>query len=189
MKSGRRASGVKYARTRPVTPVAAGTSIRIDAVAPRHVELPADPDEREALAHQEAVAESASVDRSADAAARLNPVSTVLRPRLTMSIERDAVALRRVLRLEDLEIGGELDQPGGVARRLVEIGDDPVARVRRIDDEVDLADDQLVGAGRPKARPASTSRRDAISTRATSAAASTGTIINTTTSDDQSFSP
>ena len=124
------------------------------AVALRHVELPADPHDREALPHQQAVAElgvrrqvagrGGAVESGEDGpAAAVDDVD-----------ERDAVPVGRVLRLEDREVGAELDEPGGVARRLVEIGDDLVARALGIDDEVDASDDQLVAAGRTEGAPA-----------------------------------
>src|ERR1051326_290067 len=54
----------------------------------------------------------------------------------------DAVAA--VLRPDDVDVAGEFDFAAGVARRLVEVGDHGVVRVRRIDGVVDPAADALV---------------------------------------------
>ena len=106
------------------------------------IELPADPDEREAEAHQEAIAEIVFGRRIGRAAA-IEAVQHDLVAAIEDVDERGAVAARR-LGPEDVEIGGELDASGRVDRRLVEIDDQAVARILRIDREVDRADDLLV---------------------------------------------
>src|SRR6202030_123248 len=62
----------------------------------------------------------------------------------------DAVSLSGIVRLENHEIGGELDFASGILRRFVEVGDDLVASVGRIDGEVDFSREPVVGAGRSK---------------------------------------
>ena len=112
-------------------------------VAALDVELPPDPDERVAQARQEAVAEirfSGGVERAAAAVT----VERHLPAAVDDVDERDAVRTARVARLEDVEVGRELDLARGVARRLVEPDDDLVAGVFRVDREVDRPDDLLV---------------------------------------------
>src|SRR4029077_16445883 len=58
--------------------------------------------------------------------------------------EDDAVAARRILRLDDVEVRGELHLPLGVLRRLVEVDNDLVVRVVGVDREVDFPDELLV---------------------------------------------
>ena len=61
-------------------------------------------------------------------------------------VEQRAVALGHVDGLEDVEVGGILDHAARVARRLVEIDDRGVERMRGIELAVEAADDLLVGA-------------------------------------------
>ncbi len=49
--------------------------------------------------------------------------------------------------LDDVERGGELDEAGGIARRQVEVDDRGQAGLGRVDREVGLAEQALIGAG------------------------------------------
>ena len=106
------------------------------------VELPADPHQRVTKPHQKTIAQivlGGGIGRSA----AVEPVQDDLVAAIEDVDERRAVAGRR-FRTEDVQIRRELDQARRVHRRLVEIGDDPVARSLRIDREVNGADDLLV---------------------------------------------
>jgi hypothetical protein len=62
-------------------------------------------------------------------------------------VEEDhAIAACRVLGLEDEEVSGEFDLPLAITRRQFDIGNDSVARVRRINGEVGFAAQFLVWA-------------------------------------------
>ena len=61
--------------------------------------------------------------------------------------QQPPVAFRRVDRLQQVEVGGELDVACGVLRRELDVGDLPVQRVRGIGGEAQRADDFFVGAG------------------------------------------
>ena len=54
------------------------------------------------------------------------------------------------MRLQNHEIRGELDLSGGVLWRLVQVGDDLIALVGRINLEVDLPGKALIGTNRSK---------------------------------------
>src|SRR5882672_1896064 len=114
----------------------------------RHIELPAQPDQREAAPHQKSVAHL-GLSRKITAAA---PVIEEPNHRLASAVrnleQRGAVAPVQILGPEDVKIGGEFDQALFVALRLVEINDDLVVRIVRVDCEVDFGDDLLVSARR-----------------------------------------
>ena len=112
-----------------------------------HVELPADPDQRVPLRGQEAIAEVILCRRIAAACRAGESRQQALVAAIRHFDQRDAVAPGCVFRLQDIEVGGELDESLAVLFRLVEIGHDGVARVRRIDGKVDRPDELLV-AGR-----------------------------------------
>ena len=114
------------------------------AAAGDEVALPAGPDDGVALAHEEAVAGVGSL-RQVGAAAVVEAHGAAAAA-IGELVEEAAVAAAEVDRLEDVEVGGELDEAGGVARREVEVDDGGQAGRRRVDGEVDLADQALVGA-------------------------------------------
>src|SRR5207302_1582406 len=57
-----------------------------------------------------------------------------------------AVAVRRIGRLQDREISGEMDEPLGVDRRLVDVGDALLRRRMRIDRKMRPPDETLICA-------------------------------------------
>ncbi|HEV2719015.1 MAG TPA: hypothetical protein VG323_03275 [Thermoanaerobaculia bacterium] len=93
-----------------------------------HVELPGQLDEREALPEVPLVGIFVP-DEEAPAAVR--------------DVDEDDVA-GAALRPDDVDVAGELDFAAGVARRFVDVGDDGVVRVRRIDGVDDAAAEALV---------------------------------------------
>ena len=81
-------------------------------------------------------------------------------------VEDGSVALRGISRFQDVEIGGEFDQAGGVDGGFVDVGDDLVGGEFRIDGEIGFADQALVGArGAEGIFPPSTSDFSEISIR------------------------
>ena len=58
--------------------------------------------------------------------------------------QRGAVALRGILGLQHIQIGGKLDQSLRVARSAVQVDDDLVVRELGIDGKIDLADDLFI---------------------------------------------
>ena len=61
----------------------------------------------------------------------------------------------RIARSQNHEIGSHLDLSSSVPRRLVEIGDDLIAPVGRVDYEVQCAGNPFVGSDRSKRTPTS----------------------------------
>lgn len=109
------------------------------------VEFPADPRQRESLLQQSRVREI--LRRSHGIGAR----AAAQREQRTVSAVDDLhdhgpVAFGRVLGPHDAQIGGEFHQPLGVARRAVEIDDDLIRGILRVQSEVHLSLDPL-GAG------------------------------------------
>ena len=112
-----------------------------------HIPLPADPDQGDAAPHEKAVAEfvrGRGIERT------FGVLYHVQHP-FTAAIwdldERRAVRMRRVFRLENVNIGRELDFARAVPRRLVEVDDGLIGGGLGFDREVHLADHLLVGAG------------------------------------------
>jgi hypothetical protein len=138
------------ARIRGNEPVADGAGDRSSAIGrdrgvktrpiAGHPGLPPDGDERIAFPHQELVTELG------------RPIGAVERPQqhavppVEHVEQQHAIALRRVLRLDHRDVGAELDAPGRIARRLVEVGDQPVVGIPWIDGEVGDPDELFVRA-------------------------------------------
>src|SRR5262245_45771613 len=109
------------------------------------VALPARPDQGVAQAHQEAVAGvlglrhvgAATVVEAREAAV------TAVRE----LVQNTAMASGGLDWLDDVQRDGELDEAGGIARRQVEIDDRGQAGLARVDREVDIAEQALIGPG------------------------------------------
>ena len=131
----RSAAVARDRRTQPQQPGLAG-----------HVELPADPDEREVQAHQESIAEVLG-RRRIEAPGR---AIEVREQRLAAAIahlqERRRPARRRPSRPQDHEIRGGLHAPARVAGGAVEIDDGRVGGMRRIELDLHGAAELLVVA-------------------------------------------
>ena len=136
----------------------------------RRIELPADPEQREALRHQEAVAHLCVGGRIEAAGClvveREHPFAAAVRD----LVQHRAVPALDLFRLEQKEVRRELHAPSGIPWCLVDVGDDLVRRQGRIDLEVDAARDLSYGPVAPNAFPPATSARDLTSIRTTSAA-------------------
>ena len=110
------------------------------------VELPPDRDEREALKEQRGVAKVRFRCRVVRGGSGTERGEQAESSAVDDVEEDDAVAARGVLRFENEEIGRELDLPLAVSRGQVDIGDDLIARILRVDREVRLPVKFLVGA-------------------------------------------
>ena len=75
-------------------------------------------------------------------------------PRFRDPDDHGAVAPFGLLRLDENVVGRELDVPVGVGSRVLDVDDDPVGRVIRIDFVVQCADQLFVGAGKSPGLPA-----------------------------------
>jgi hypothetical protein len=110
----------------------------------RHVELPADPDHREVQTRQQAIAE-VGVRRGITAPRR---AIEVRQQRLAAPIahleQRDRSARRRTPRPQHHEVGGRLDAAARVAGRAVEIHDERVRGMRRVELQLDGAGELFV---------------------------------------------
>ena len=105
-----------------------------------HVVLPAAPDHRVAVTHQEPVAGSQSLPRAVQVGQDrgIAPVHDV---------KDDAVAApRRVLRLQDGEVGGAMDSTCGVPGRQLDVGDNLVGRMVGVNGQVDDAVNLAIGS-------------------------------------------
>ncbi len=112
------------------------------------VELPAEPDQREALTHQEAVAEVRLLGRIDRAASLIEQGKHALAAAVRDLHQQRPVALRRILRTEHVEVRGEGDLSPLVGCGSADIDDRAVESVVRGDGEVDRADDLLVATGK-----------------------------------------
>ena len=119
------------------------------ALAHRHVELPAEPQQRESVLEQEPVAHLLGALRIAAAGGVVEVAEHALPAAVRHLVEDGAVAPGGVGRLQQVEVGAELDQAAVVPGREVDVGDDAVGGVRGVDLEVHHAAQRLVGAGQP----------------------------------------
>ena len=132
------APGMKLPRTQPVIglplSVAIGISIRMRPSGTSHCH----PIQSsvEALLHQRAVAELL-------AGRRIRGVRRVLKDRedplgaaITGFVEQPSVAARRIDRLQQIEVRGELDEALRILRRQIEVDDDRVLRQGGVEREV-----------------------------------------------------
>ena len=118
------------------------------------IPLPAQPEQGEPPAQQEAVAEVRPGLRPEAALGHVEVGEEPLPPPVVHFEQQRSPPLRHDFRAEEVEVGGHLDLPVGVHRGEPEVRDDPVRRVLRVEGEVDDADDPLVGPGQPEAPPA-----------------------------------
>ena len=162
---------MKDMRTRPVT--LAGW--RNDPQARRFdIELPADPHDRIAILHQEAVAEVGGGRGILTASGAIESAEDALASAVSDLEQQRAVAACGVDGLKHIEVGGEVHTSITAARRRIEIDDGLVARICGIERELDRARQLFVRANRPKGCPLATTAREAIVTFVTSARARGG---------------
>ena len=116
----------------------------------RHVKLPADPDEREPLPQQKAVAKVGRRRGIGGEAAAVEEAERRLSAPVADVDEHDAAAPGGVLRPKQHEGGRGLHEAVSAPRRALEVDDAGVRRVPGIEREVDDAGELLVRAGRPE---------------------------------------
>ena len=119
-------------------------------VGARRVGVPARPHHGVAEAEQQRIAGVLDGARVIGVGGRRvhQPMRQELAPAIVHLVEELVIAARRVGRAQNEDIGVVLDHAAGIARRLVEIDDDAVARIGGIELALGRADDALVGAGR-----------------------------------------
>ena len=125
-----------------------------EAFPERRIELPSEPQQRESLAQEEAVAHVGQAHRIE---APLGPVEVsqhALAAAVGDLVDHGAVAARDLLGLDQEEVRRELHSAPGVARGQVDVRDDPVGGVGGVDGEIDRAGDPLEGARQPPPGPA-----------------------------------
>jgi hypothetical protein len=120
---------------------------RHHAVAPRHVGLPADPGHRVAVAHQELIAEILAGRRVVRARSGVEHAEGDLAAAVGHVEEQPAAPA--VERPQEVEVGGVLHEPAGIARGQTQVRDRLVGPGRRIRGEVQHALELLVRVGRP----------------------------------------
>jgi hypothetical protein len=109
----------------------------------RHVEFPADPDERVAGLEEKRIAE---ILCGAEVAAlrEIEHADHASAAAIRNLEQRGAVTFRRVLGSEDEQVGREFDQTLSVPRSAIDVDDDLVRGELGIDGEVELAGDLLL---------------------------------------------
>ncbi len=111
------------------------------------IELPAEPDQGEAPAHQEAVAKLSLCGRIGNRRREIEIAQHILAAPVGDIEQRHAVAPRGLFRYQRKEIGREGHAPGGIPRRLVDVDNRPVCRKCWVEGKEHLADDLLVRTG------------------------------------------
>ena len=112
-------------------------------------DVPAVPRQAVALVHQERVARIRRGGRVVAAARAVEGAEELVAAVVDLD-EQLVVAVAQIDRLQDVDVHRVLDVAARVARRELDVGDDPVASVVRVDFAVGLAAQLLVGAGGPE---------------------------------------
>ena len=124
------------------------------AVAERHVELPAHPDERQPEAQRKRVAEVVRGRRVRSPRRAREVRQHGLAPTVGDLEKRDRAVTRHRLRAQDHEVRGCGDAAARVLRRAREVHDGRVGGVGRVERELDHTGQLLVAARRPEGSPA-----------------------------------
>ena len=117
----------------------------MDAATIRNVELPADPHDRKALVHQKAIAVPPGAATVESQGGLVPPVRNI--------DQRHTVPALRIGRRQDHQIGGRFHHSLTVPRRAIQVRDDLVHWIVRVDRERDPTDDLLIGTDVAKASP------------------------------------
>ena len=131
------------------------------------IPLPAAPGERPAVAEQEAVARLDLLGRQGRRRGVIEHARHEFAPPIQHFKEQSPVPFGGVNGLHEAEVGGERRLPRIIPRRLVEIDDRRVRRVRGVNGEVDHPVDPLVAPASPNAVPSAYGPRARISNRVT----------------------
>ncbi len=131
-----------------------GRKPRVQSVrAGRHAGLPGAPDQRKAVPHQESVAGMRRGRRAIAVGAAIEPGQRDLVAAVGHVVQQPAIAFREVRRRHQREVGTVLHPSMGVARRLGQIDDHGIQRMRRIEFAMDRATQALVSPDRAKHAP------------------------------------
>src|SRR5262249_23037614 len=117
------------------------------SISRRNVKLPSDPNQREPLPHQEAIAKLGVANGSGRTARVVEERDQRLSAAVGDLNQGGSIASIRLFRSEDVQIGGKLYLATLTARSFVKVYDNPVVGILWIDFEVDFAHDPLVRAG------------------------------------------
>ena len=109
-----------------------------------HVELPSEKRHGEPLGEREAVPQVPLLGRQIPLPRGAHQPERLVAPTVDDFEEHRTAGPVFALRQEEEEIRRKLDAPGGVARRQGDVGDAAIRAYRRIDGEMDTADDPLV---------------------------------------------
>src|SRR5450759_2126414 len=120
---------------------------RDKAVLTRHVRLPADPRDRVAMTHQEAVAEIGGRAGIGDARRAVEHAERDLAAAVGHVEQQPPLALARINGLQQIKVGRELDASLGVLLREPDVSDLPMQRMSGIGGEADHPRDLFIGAG------------------------------------------
>ena len=110
--------------------------------------MPTNPNESEALAHQEAIAEFGINTRGSGPSGMVEEGHESFSAAIGNLDKGSSVTSIRVLGAEDIEVRRKLYCTVVVARSPIKVDDDPVVRILRIDLEVHFADEPFIGAGK-----------------------------------------
>ena len=114
----------------------------------RHqIALPAAPDDGVALAHEKAIAGVFECARVIRFGGIVEKTQDALAAAVGRVEKYFAIAARHVERLQNAKIAGVFDPAALVARRFIQVDDDSIQSVSRIDFAVDFADEFFIGAG------------------------------------------
>ena len=120
------------------------------AVAPRDVELPAEPHQREAALQEKFVAELLRRARIERPRGPVIHQEHAFRAPVRHFEQHGAIAMRGITRFQHVDVGRKLHESLFIARRLIDIRNDPVSRVGRIDGEIGFADETFVRTRGPE---------------------------------------
>ena len=118
------------------------------SVATGNVELPAHPKQREALFQQKTIAKLGLGLGVQTSGSEVEKSEHALPAPVGHFIEDRSVSAAGIFRFDEIEIRGKLHFAGRSLGRIVDIGDDPVRAVLRIDSKIDRPGQLLIGAGR-----------------------------------------
>ena len=108
------------------------------------VDLPSDPHQRVAVAHQQAVAEIGVGGRIVAWRGPIEPSQQRSTATVRDLEQQNAVALRRIRRAKHIEVGREAHAAIRITWRVIQIDDAGVVRIGRIQRELDPADEPFV---------------------------------------------
>jgi hypothetical protein len=110
----------------------------------QEIALPGEPDHRIAAAHQKAVSGMCQGVRIVRGRSVVEELQHPLVAAVAVVEEQTAVGARRIDRLQDREVAGEMNEPGGIGRGLVEILDAALCLSPGVDSEMRAPDEPFI---------------------------------------------